>query len=242
MKTARKLAMLAITLAMSLVLASCSYVGQTQESSMSEHDYQPNAIKQELNTTIDLASSVDSARYTDESVQDLVSALADAMSVKGNNEATQDEVDTATDRLKNSISGLVEDPDKIAAIEAEEQAKAAEQERIRQEQEAQQKLQQEINNATVSQKNALNQAKNYLSVMHFSHSGLVSQLEFEQYPHDDAVWAVDRCGADWNEQAAGKAQDYLDTMSFSRQGLIDQLLFEGFTQEQAEYGVNAVGL
>ena len=61
------------------------------------------------------------------------------------------------------------------------------------------------------------------------------------YPHDDAVFAVSNCGADWNEQAAKKSKEYLNFTSFSRQGLIEQLIFEGFTQEQAEYGANAVG-
>ena len=71
---------------------------------------------------------------------------------------------------------------------------------------------------------------------------IIEQLEFEQYSHEDAVYAADNCGADWNEQAAKKAQDYLDIMAFSRQGLIDQLQFEGYTYEQAVYGVNQVGL
>jgi len=78
--------------------------------------------------------------------------------------------------------------------------------------------------------------------MPFSYTGLIEQLEFEQYSHEDAVYAADNCGADWNEQAAKKAQDYLDIMAFSRQGLIDQLQFEGYTYEQAVYGVNQVGL
>ena len=95
---------------------------------------------------------------------------------------------------------------------------------------------------TISQKNALKKAGQYLDYSHFSHSGLVGQLEFEGFSTEDATWAADNCGADWNAQAAGKAQDYLDYSAFSRQGLIDQLLFEGFTQEQAEFGVNAVGL
>ena len=75
----------------------------------------------------------------------------------------------------------------------------------------------------------------------FSFSGLVEQLEYEGFSHEDAVFAVENCGADWNEQAAKKAQSYLDFMSFSREGLIGQLEFEGFSREQAEYGVAAVG-
>lgn len=94
---------------------------------------------------------------------------------------------------------------------------------------------------TVGQRNALSKAKQYLSIMAFSHSGLISQLEFEGYTKEEATYGADNCGADWNEQAAKKAQQYIDLMSFSRQRLIDQLKFDGFTQSQAEYGVSQVG-
>lgn len=94
---------------------------------------------------------------------------------------------------------------------------------------------------TMGQRNALKTAANYLSFTAFSFDSLVDQLEFEGFSHDDAVFAVQNCGADWNEQAAKKAESYLDFMSFSREGLIDQLMFEGFSRDQAEYGVSAVG-
>lgn len=94
---------------------------------------------------------------------------------------------------------------------------------------------------TLGQKNALAKADDYLSIMAFSYSGLIEQLEFEGFTTEEATYAADNCGADWNEQAAKKAQDYLDTMSFSRDGLIEQLEYEGFTSEQAKYGVTAVG-
>lgn len=94
---------------------------------------------------------------------------------------------------------------------------------------------------TTGEKNALSQAKNYLSFMPFSYKGLVEQLEFEGYTEEEATYAVDNCGADWNEQAAKKAADYLDLMAFSRSGLIEQLEFEGFTHEQAVYGVEQNG-
>lgn len=94
---------------------------------------------------------------------------------------------------------------------------------------------------TTGQKNALAKAKQYLNLMPFSRSGLIKQLEFDKYSTEDATFAADNCGADWNEQAAKKAQSYISLMSFSRQGLIDQLKFDGFTQAQAEYGVSAVG-
>lgn len=96
---------------------------------------------------------------------------------------------------------------------------------------------------TMGQKNALRSAKSYLDFMPFSYTGLIKQLsDFEGYSEEDATYAADNCGADWNEQAAKCAENYLDFMSFSRDGLIEQLVrFEGYTQEQAEYAAAAVG-
>lgn len=95
--------------------------------------------------------------------------------------------------------------------------------------------------ATVGQKNALKKAKSYLSFTAFSYTGLIKQLEFEQFTHEEAIFAVDNCGADWNEQAVKKARSYLSFTSFSKNGLISQLEFEGFTHEQAVYAVEQVG-
>lgn len=94
---------------------------------------------------------------------------------------------------------------------------------------------------TMGQKNAISKAKSYLGFSAFSHSGLISQLEYEGFSNEDSTYAADNCGTDWNEQAAKKAKSYLDMTSFSRDGLIDQLLYEGFTSEQAEYGATKVG-
>jgi hypothetical protein len=94
---------------------------------------------------------------------------------------------------------------------------------------------------TIGERNALTKAKNYLDYMAFSYSGLIKQLEYEKFTHSEAVYGVDNCGANWNEQAALKAQTYLDYMAFSREGLIGQLEYEGFTTAQAEYGAQAVG-
>lgn len=95
---------------------------------------------------------------------------------------------------------------------------------------------------TASQRNALKKAHSYLDFTAFSYQGLIEQLEYEKFSHEDAVYAADNCGANWNEQAAKKAQSYLDFTSFSRDGLIEQLEYEGFTHEQAVYGVDSVGL
>ena len=94
--------------------------------------------------------------------------------------------------------------------------------------------------ASGNQTEALETALNYLSFMAFSREGLIGQLEYEGYTTEDATWAVDNCGADWNEQAIRKAENYVDTMAFSYSGLIDQLEYEGFTTEQATYGVDNI--
>ncbi len=93
------------------------------------------------------------------------------------------------------------------------------------------------NNATKGEEMALQSAKNYLRYTAFSKKGLINQLEFEGYSNNEAMYAVNNCGADWKEQAVKKAQEYLRYTSFSKKGLMDQLEFEGFTKEEATYGV-----
>lgn len=94
---------------------------------------------------------------------------------------------------------------------------------------------------SIGQKNALRSAISYLDLMPFSATGLVEQLEYEGYSHEDAVYAMEHCGADWNEQAAKAAKSYIEMMPFSRDSLIEQLVYEGYTQAQAEHGAAAVG-
>lgn len=95
---------------------------------------------------------------------------------------------------------------------------------------------------TISQQNALRKAADYLEYTAFSRTGLIGQLEYEEFSTADATWAVDRVTVNWNEQAAKKAKDYLEYTAFSRTGLIDQLIYEGYTPAQAEYGVSKTGL
>lgn len=94
---------------------------------------------------------------------------------------------------------------------------------------------------TTSQKNAYKSAVSYLKHSAFSHDGLISQLEYEQYSTEDATFAADNCGADWNEQALKSAQSYLKHSAFSHDGLIHQLEYEKFTTEQATYGADNCG-
>ena len=95
---------------------------------------------------------------------------------------------------------------------------------------------------TPGQKNAVAKAKNCLDLTGFSHDGLVKQLEFEKFSAEDAAFAADNCGADWNVQAEKKAADYLKLTPLSHDGLVDQLVFEGFTAEQAEHGATSTGV
>ena len=100
---------------------------------------------------------------------------------------------------------------------------------------------QDIPELTIGQSNALESAQLYLETMPFSYNGLIEQLEYEGYSTEDATYATDNCGADWNEQAVKSAKSYLDIMPFSKEELISQLEYEGFTTEQAVYGVEQNG-
>lgn len=95
---------------------------------------------------------------------------------------------------------------------------------------------------TLSQKNAVGKAEDYLNYTAFSKSGLVEQLEYEGFSNEDATYAVNKVEADWKQQAVLKAEDYLNYSSFSRSGLIEQLEFEGFSNEEATYAVDEIGL
>lgn len=47
------------------------------------------------------------------------------------------------------------------------------------------------------EKNAKKKAKDYVDLMAFSYNGLIKQLEFENFTHEEAVYGADNCGADW---------------------------------------------
>ncbi len=94
---------------------------------------------------------------------------------------------------------------------------------------------------TTGMKNALSSAKRYISILSFSHEGLMEQLKYEGYTDAEAKYGADNCGADWMEQAEKKAKEYIDVMAFSYKGLIKQLKYDGFTEEQATHGVDLCG-
>lgn len=96
-------------------------------------------------------------------------------------------------------------------------------------------------NETLGQKNALKSAKSYVEFSGFSYQGLIEQLEYEKYSHEEAVYGADNCGANWNDEALESAKSYIDYSGFSYQRLLEQLEHEKFTHEQAIYGADNCG-
>ena len=94
---------------------------------------------------------------------------------------------------------------------------------------------------TFGQINALLSAESYLSFAGFSYEGLINQLKYEGYTDDEATYAADKCGADWNKQALRSADSYLSFTAFSYSGLINQLKFDKYTPEQATYAADNCG-
>ena len=101
---------------------------------------------------------------------------------------------------------------------------------------------QEYAEGTEDQQNALADAVDYINQMAFSRDWLIAQLVSDGHDTNDAAWAADHTGADWNEQAYKKAEEYLKLTSFGHKDMVDQLIFEGFTSDQAEYGATKAGL
>lgn len=96
-------------------------------------------------------------------------------------------------------------------------------------------------NATPEEKQALADAKDYLSFSAFSYSGLIDQLEYEGYSKAESTYAADNCGADWYEQALKSAKQYLSFSAFSYEGLTEQLEYEGFSKSESTYAADNCG-
>lgn len=157
---------------------------------------------------------------------------------------TDEKAETEAEKAKAEEQAKKEEEEK-AQKEAEEQAKKEAEEKAKKEaEEAAAKAEAEEkakeNALTMSQKQAVRAAENYLSFTAFSRKGLIEQLEFEGYDNSDATYAVDSLNVDWQEQAIKKAEDYLDLTAFSKSGLVDQLMFEGFSKEHATNAANTV--
>lgn len=64
----------------------------------------------------------------------------------------------------------------------------------------------------------LKKAQDYLDFTAFSYTGLIDQLEFEGYTYQEALYGVDNCGADWNEQAAKRRRSIWNSWHFPDKG------------------------
>lgn len=97
---------------------------------------------------------------------------------------------------------------------------------------------------TTEQKNALETAESYASLMHMSKKGIYEQLisEYgEGFDKESAQYAIDNLEWDWNANALEKAKSYRDTMHMSKKAIYDQLTSsygEKFTKSEAQYAID----
>jgi hypothetical protein len=171
-----------------------------------------------------------------------------ALQIGGNEEAVEA---TLAEHEPSSQTITVTRHHTQAELEAKAQARKEREREARAHKEVEEREErerQEVEDATPSQRNALQAAESYLQTSAFSEAGLIEQLSSsagDGYPHADAVFAVEHLHVDWNEQAVKSAKEYLKTSSFSCQGLIEQLSSSAgsnFTLAQAEHAANQVGL
>jgi uncharacterized repeat protein (TIGR02543 family) len=90
---------------------------------------------------------------------------------------------------------------------------------------------------------AIKSARTYLNSYPYSYNGLVEHLESVGYSHEDAVYGVDNCGANWKEQALIRAEYYKKNLEFSYYDIAGRLEDnDGFTHEEAIYAVDNCGI
>lgn len=94
---------------------------------------------------------------------------------------------------------------------------------------------------TNGMRKALESARVYLRISPYSYQGLKDKLKTDKYTDEEINYAVNNCGANWNEQAIKKAKAYLKTDSYSYIALVDRLSSDRFTDSQAKYGVEHSG-
>lgn len=95
---------------------------------------------------------------------------------------------------------------------------------------------------TTGERNALEKAHTYSSMMNMSKQGIYKQLtsSVEGFTKDEAQYAIDNINADWNKNALEKAKTYQNTMSMSKNAIYRQLTssVEGFTKDEAQYAID----
>lgn len=92
--------------------------------------------------------------------------------------------------------------------------------------------------STFTERQALGDAKDYLSFTSFSKLGLIDQVKFDGFSRRAATYAANHVHVSWNKEAVKSAKNYLSFSHFSKSGLISQLEFDKYTHSQAVYGVN----
>ena len=89
---------------------------------------------------------------------------------------------------------------------------------------------------------ALNYALQYSKYSGLSYNAIVNQLKNDGFSDEDAIYAADNCGADWNNNAIKLAQRFVEYEPYSKLVLLETLQAEGFSLEQAKYGVDNSGI
>jgi hypothetical protein len=95
--------------------------------------------------------------------------------------------------------------------------------------------------ASMGDREALSEAKLYLSTEPFSLQGLIAQLKYGGYTTAQAIYGANHAGANWYKESLLYAKEYLSTEAFSKSGLLTQLEYSKFTASQAAYGVAHCG-
>lgn len=73
----------------------------------------------------------------------------------------------------------------------------------------------------------------------FSREGLIKQLQLAGCSKEEALQAVDACGANWNEQAVKQAKACLNGIfAYSEKGLRKRLGSDGFSSAQVDYALS----
>lgn len=90
---------------------------------------------------------------------------------------------------------------------------------------------------TETQDFALERARELNGYEVYSAMGLEFELVSEGFSREDARWAVDNLGEDWNNNAVEAVHELNQFASYSRVGMLQALKDGGFTQDEAQHGV-----
>ena len=89
---------------------------------------------------------------------------------------------------------------------------------------------------------ALKRAGEYLQTFSYSKEGLEIQLAYDRFTNEEANYAVENCGANWQENANKRTKEYLDINAYSYDGLYTQLIYEGFTPTESTSAIDALNI